>query len=328
MLTRVKSFVATGLATAGRLYAGDLNAIQDAVAAQSDYAQRVDLLTLGVGESGLALTRYGAGEARLTGSMRLDAILRALGGLYAGQFTTAARNAISAGSRPYGLLIWNTDTNNLEKNIGTDATPNWQPVGGMRVEKNGAGLMSESILNLIEGAGITLTFTDNPGAGSIDVVIAAPPAAQAGVVPIGGCVPTGLIADTSSFLICDGRSLVRTTPYDQLFTAISTRFGFVDSTHFNIPDLRGRTPYGVNTKIPIAANEGLSSANARHASHFHVLNYDFDNPSQSQDTTVGGNHVAYGHNPSGSYISLVGSGDSSNQDSGGYLGMNWMIRYQ
>lgn len=71
--------------------------------------------------------RYGAGEARLTGLFRTDGIVRALGGLFGGQFTTAQRNAISPTTlRPYGLIIFNTDTNRYEQNLGTEATPNWQ----------------------------------------------------------------------------------------------------------------------------------------------------------------------------------------------------------
>src|SRR5205807_199937 len=175
VLTRVKTFVATGLATAGRLYAGDLNSIQDAVAAQSDYAQRVDVATLGVGESGLAILHYGSGEARLSGNMRLDGILRALGGLWGAQFTTTARDALTAGAglTPYGLIIFNTTTNRYEWNKGNDTVRNWQPLSGITVEKNGASPVSEGGINLIEGSGITLTIADNPGSGYVDITIAA-----------------------------------------------------------------------------------------------------------------------------------------------------------
>jgi len=129
-LSRFKTFDSTGLATAGRLYAGDLNAIQDLYADLMNLTQNHGVGSLAVGESGLQLLRYGAGEARLSGAMRSDGILRALGGLYAGAFTTAARNGIAAGFRPYGLIILNTDTNQFEWNSGSDATPNWVPLGG------------------------------------------------------------------------------------------------------------------------------------------------------------------------------------------------------
>lgn len=48
------------------------------------------------------------------------------------------------------------------------------------------------------------------------------------------------------WLLCDGASLDRAT-YTELFTCIGTTYGSVDSSHFNLPDLRGRTIVGVGT---------------------------------------------------------------------------------
>jgi microcystin-dependent protein len=320
MLTRFKTFVATGVATAGRLYAGDLNAIQDAVASQSDYAQRVDAATFGIGESALALSRYGSGEARLTGSIRMDAIVRALGGLFAGQFTTAQRNAIPTGSRPYGLVIWNSDSSTLEKNVGTDASPNWQPIGGARVEKNGAGLVSEGILNLIEGAGITITVVDNPGAGAVDVTIAAPPAAQAGLVPIGGFLPYGGGSDPTNFLICDGRAVNRVGTYAALFGVIGTGYGAGNgSTTYNIPDGRGRAMFGVGGQIvAVGSNDGVA-AGVRGPSHHHTY--------QAPLTPHGG-YTETGQNPGAQLDIGATSGGAQNLDASSYFAGNWIIRYQ
>lgn len=128
MGTRIKTFESTGIAPNGRLYAGDLNAIQDKSADQSNYAQQVDVATLSVGESALKFIRYGAGEGRITGHLRIDGIFRGLGGLYAGAFTTAQRDGILANQRPYGLIILNTTNNRYEWNSGTDPAPNWQPI--------------------------------------------------------------------------------------------------------------------------------------------------------------------------------------------------------
>ena len=129
-MIRVKSFDATGVAPNGRLFAGDLNAIQDAAAGLSDFAQTVDVSALRVGDSGIQLIKHGPAEARLTAGFRTDGIARGLGGLFAGTFTTAQRDAIPLGSRPFGLLILNTNTAQLEINLGSDATPTWRPVGG------------------------------------------------------------------------------------------------------------------------------------------------------------------------------------------------------
>ncbi len=55
----------------------------------------------------------------------------------------------------------------------------------------------------------------------------------------GSSAPTG-------WLFCDGASVLRAT-YADLFTAIGTTYGSADGTHFNVPDLRGRSPIGVGT---------------------------------------------------------------------------------
>lgn len=128
-MQRLFSKNATGIAPDGRWYAGDVNALQDAVAAQSDFTQFIDLGGIRIGASGLQILGYGSGEARLTGAIRTDGILRALGGLYAGAFTTAQRDAIASGFKPYGLVILNTTANQLQVNLGTDAVPSWKPVG-------------------------------------------------------------------------------------------------------------------------------------------------------------------------------------------------------
>lgn len=54
----------------------------------------------------------------------------------------------------------------------------------------------------------------------------------------GSTIPTG-------WLPCEGQSLLRST-YSALFAAIGTTYGSVDSTHFNIPDRRGRVAVGLD----------------------------------------------------------------------------------
>lgn len=129
MGTRIKTFVATGIAPDGRLFAGDLNAMEDQYADLSNLAQTLGVGSIQVGESGLQIVRYGTGEMRISGALRTDGIFRGLGGLYAGAFTTTQRDAIALGSRPYGLVILNTTNNRLEINIGSDTTPSWTSLG-------------------------------------------------------------------------------------------------------------------------------------------------------------------------------------------------------
>lgn len=66
----------------------------------------------------------------------------------------------------------------------------------------------------------------------------------------------------SGWLPCDGSAISRTT-FAALFSAIGTIWGVGDgSTTFNIPDLRGRAPIGVNDiGLPNGANGAFSTRN-------------------------------------------------------------------
>jgi microcystin-dependent protein len=162
--------------------------------------------SLAVGESGLQILHYGTGEARLSGKLRTDGIVRALGGVYAGAFTTTQRDAIAAGSRPYGLIVLNTTTNRMEWNAGTDGSPSWQPIA-------------------------------LDGGGSLPVV-----AVPAGVGPLpwmGATAPDG-------WLLCDGSAVSRTTYADLFAVIGETNGPGNGTTTFNLPDMRGRSPVGKN----------------------------------------------------------------------------------
>lgn len=66
-------------------------------------------------------------------------------------------------------------------------------------------------------------------------------------IPLGGMLPyIGTTAPNSSFVLPYGQAISRTT-YAALFSLISTTFGSGDgSTTFNVPDLRGRTLFGLD----------------------------------------------------------------------------------
>jgi len=61
--------------------------------------------------------------------------------------------------------------------------------------------------------------------------------------PIGGVQAYAGSTPPSGWLICDGSSVDRTT-YSDLFAAIDVAYGSVDSSHFNLPDLRQSFPMG------------------------------------------------------------------------------------
>lgn len=71
-------------------------------------------------------------------------------------------------------------------------------------------------------------------------------AALAAYLPPGNIDLTGRASAPAGWLLCDGASLVRTS-YPALFAAIGTTYGAADSTHFNVPNLKGRVPVGVDS---------------------------------------------------------------------------------
>lgn len=72
------------------------------------------------------------------------------------------------------------------------------------------------------------------------------------IVPFaGGVLPL-------DWLPCDGRSLLR-SDFPNLFAAIGTVWGAVDGTHFNIPDLRGKTVIGQGTNPSTGSTFALGS---------------------------------------------------------------------
>jgi microcystin-dependent protein len=85
------------------------------------------------------------------------------------------------------------------------------------------------------------------------------------------------ISPDPNWLPCDGRSLDRSA-YPDLFTVIGSLYGSVDSTHFNIPDLRGRTiisngqGFGLTDRFPAdnGGEEDHTLVTAELASHSHT----------------------------------------------------------
>lgn len=78
-------------------------------------------------------------------------------------------------------------------------------------------------------------------------------AVQGALVPTGAYFPYAGSAAPTGFLLCDGSSLLRSS-YADLFAVIGTSFGAADGTHFNVPDLRGRVPVGLDNMGGTAAN--------------------------------------------------------------------------
>ena len=66
------------------------------------------------------------------------------------------------------------------------------------------------------------------------------------VTPVGMIAPFGGSSAPTGWLLCDGRSVSRTT-YAALFAVLGTQFGSTVATEFRLPDLRGRTAVGLDS---------------------------------------------------------------------------------
>jgi microcystin-dependent protein len=98
------------------------------------------------------------------------------------------------------------------------------------------------------------------GTGQIGVVIQGVQIFAITSTGIPGTIPVGIFADWGAaaappfWLLCFGQAVSRTT-YAALFAIIGTLYGSGDgATTFNLPDLRGRAPYGKDDMGGVAAN--------------------------------------------------------------------------
>lgn len=113
------------------------------------------------------------------------------------------------------------------------------------------------------------TFENGPGNvidadqvnANFDELLAAIAALAPTLHAVGDLKATACAAAPSGWLMCDGAAVSRST-YAALFAAISTAYGTGDgSTTFNLPDLRGRAPVGVDgAAARLAANDALGQA--------------------------------------------------------------------
>lgn len=139
----------------------------------------------------------------------------------------------------------------------------------------------------------------------IDPVVIVQTQVQAGlIIPFAGStIPTG-------FLLCDGTAISRTT-FATLFGVIGVTWGVGDgSTTFNIPDCRGRTPFGKATSgtfLTMGSNGGSETHSHTAASHIHsVSSHNHNGPSHGHTTTSDGSHTHSGGG-AGGLLSVAGA---------------------
>jgi microcystin-dependent protein len=261
-MQRLFTKVADGSNPNGRWFAGDVNALEDAVAAITDLTQALSVGSVAIGESGLQIVRYGSGEVRLSGKLRTDGIVRALGGLFAGAFTTAARDAIT--SPPFTLIIFNTSTNQFEWNAGTDSSPSWQPLGGTPASST-AGALADLPDASDAGAGGTYFATDQFSQRVSD-----------GTSWHRVGLPAGAVVQTLGSTADDGFILLRGQAWPStggIYADLYARYGNPAS----VPDAQGKTMAGYESGDDTFGVLGASVGEKKHTmlltelvAHHHV----------------------------------------------------------
>jgi len=181
-------------------------------------------------------------------------------------YVTVATDAVNGGASYICTTAHTSGT------FSSDLAANWQLVAARGGAGAGTGdLISTNNLNDVSSASTSRT---NLGLGTAAVVDTGvtngdvplmdstgyPAADGSQITGIADPTTTGVIvayagtAAPTGYLLCDGAAVNRTT-YSTLFALVSTTFGVGDgSTTFNVPDLRGRMPLGLD-------NLGGSSAN-------------------------------------------------------------------
>lgn len=142
--------------------------------------------------------------------------------------------------------------------------------------------------------------------------------------PIGSILPYGGTTAPSGWMICNGASLLR-TDYAELFAVIGTAFGSADSTHFNIPDLRGEFLRGAGTNSHSGQGSGGSVGQHQDGtpivasymgnsggSIYNMAGGYSSNMSAKSDKWTGNSSTTYLHHPSATeaatYSDIIGKG--------------------
>jgi microcystin-dependent protein len=161
-------------------------------------------------------------------------------------------------------------------------------------------------------------------------------ALDAAITPAGTLQATARSSAVTGWLLCDGAAVSRTT-YADLFTAIGDTYGAGNgTTTFNLPDLRGRVPVGVDgTAGRLAANDALGNtggaqthtlATSEIPNHDHALVTRVGATSTGDGSQVMGTSSGAGGTPSfvGSTTGEGGGGAHNNMQP--YQVVNWMIK--
>lgn len=179
----------------------------------------------------------------------------------------------------------------------------------------------------------TIDLEIDSGTLTAELIVSPQPGNQAEVLGdglfIGVSVPPGCVlpyagsaVPSADWLICDGSAVNRST-YADLFAIITTLYGAGDgSTTFNLPDLRGRAPFGLGTHADVNAlgDSDGEIVGGRSPKHRHTLTTD-------ESVTNGDSHPKSTNGGGTDHTTLVSVGPAGTPlDGPGYLTLNFIIK--
>ncbi len=140
---------------------------------------------------------------------------------------------------------------------------------------------------------------------------------------IGAIVAYGGTLPPTGFLLCDGTAISRST-FSALFAVIGTTYGTGDgSTTFNLPNLKGRVPVGLDTSQTEFNTMGKTGGHKLLQAHTHAEAVGNGTPGGialvAQANYTGGNFVI------GNTTGSTGGGNAENLQP--YQVVNYIIRY-
>jgi microcystin-dependent protein len=155
---------------------------------------------------------------------------------------------------------------------------------------------------------------------------------------ISAAVPAGVITQfggstaPTGWVLCDGTAYSRTVTYNNLFTAIGTAYGVGDnSTTFNVPNLKGRVPVGLDstqTEFDLRGETGglkeVTLTTAQIPDHSHGGQIVFGTGSGGTSAVV-----ASGNNPTSQPTTggVTGTNGGAHTNLQPYIVVNYIIKF-